>query len=104
MIDNIAWFLKIVFAVFGVWKIHQDSDLKYIVFLAIPFFMTGAEMVTDSETPWQFLLSASATIGDYEKASFGGMLMVALPFILFVVAGKDILKIIEVGAKVKEYE
>lgn len=94
MVENIMYVLKIFCFVIGVWQLYNQR-FSGLIIAALPFFMTGVELITYNDTPWEFLLSGEANRADYEKALFGGMLFLALPVLIAAVCGKDISDLVD---------
>ncbi len=94
MIDNTLWVVKVVLALISAWLIFASSkggktklfSSGVTLFLLI-LFMTGAEMITDSETPWNYLL-LSGTKEDWLDAFFGGAMMLMLPVVWIAIGSK----------------
>lgn len=94
MIDNAFLITKPIFGFISVWAIYSASKGKpnrlaggVILFMAAGF-MTGAEMVTDSEQPWSYLVLTGSE-QDWNKAFFGGVMMVIQPLLLLAAVARN---------------
>lgn len=96
MIDNVAYCLKILFFLVGSYQLYR-LRISWITILAIPFFMTGVEMVYPGDNPWAYLFSVDAVREDYERAMVGGTLFTMLPILLFMFCGKDLATLFDSG-------
>jgi len=101
MIDNAFLITKIVFGVIGVFLVYSgreggklDRLVGGVMLFLVAGFMTGAEMVTDSEQPWAYLILTGSE-QDWSTAFFGGTTILILPVLLLAVGGKNLAKIIE---------
>jgi len=99
MLDNVMYGLKIavwITAALSIRKLANGKSSGHLSFtlFGIALFMTGMEMITYSETPWQFLLS-EANFSEWQKAVTGGFGMLMLPVIIYMLAGKDIQKLLD---------
>lgn len=77
MIEHVFFGIKIVFLLIGVIQLYR-LNLSGLFFVAVPFFITGAELITDSEAPWGFLLSGKASQDDIVMALFGGLGLIGM--------------------------
>lgn len=93
MIDNIAYAIKIIVLIIGIWTFYK-GNISGLFLLSIPFIMTGAEMVTNNELPWQYLILNGTETSLY-KAFFGGVIFLALPFVLYAFCGKQMGELID---------
>lgn len=89
MEDIIAYALKIILILIAVWQLYK-GNLLALMFVSIPLFMAGVEMVTDNDSPWTYLFSNTATPNDFKKALLGGMVGISVLGIMFAVAQKDL--------------
>ncbi|USD58825.1 hypothetical protein J4N45_09820 [Vibrio sp. SCSIO 43140] len=93
--------IKVLLTVVAVIKVVQISAggkggaMCFFAF-TVALFMTGAEMSTDTDTPWQFLI-LEATLDDLLIAGVGGFGMLALFAIFVLVVGKDIQDLFEIS-------
>lgn len=92
MEDTIAYILKLLIVVISVLRLRR-GHMDAVPIMMIAFFMTGVEMITDSEYPWAYLLSSAATSGDYEKAMLGGVAGVFTFCAILVVIWSSLLSI-----------
>jgi hypothetical protein len=94
MVEYIFYAVKIILLVIGGIGVSRGK-LAFIP-LAVPFFMTGVELITDSDEPWSYLLlSGVATLEDFEKAVWGGLLIFLFPVLVFIFCAKDFERIID---------
>lgn len=100
MIDQAVWISKIVMAFVAVWfvytSVREDKANRFaqgVTLFLFALFLTGAEMITDAEQPWTYLV-LTGTEQEWSKAFFGGVIMLMLPAIMLAVGGKDLAKII----------
>lgn len=77
MLSSLMMFIKLVTAYIGGFKVMK-GDFAYAPLLAVPAFLTGIEMNTDSEEPWWFLLSGQASAVEIQQSLFGGIALVAI--------------------------
>ena len=96
MIGHAFLAIKIIVVIIGFVGVFKGKP-SYSSLLLIPFFMSGVEMMSFHEEPWRFLFFGQSSEDDLSRALFGGSLMVALPFIIFALCGKDIAKLIELS-------
>lgn len=75
MVDNTAYVLKIVFLIIGVWSVYKGR-LSHLSILIIPIFMTGVELISPYKEPWNYLIFGNTSIDDYQRAFFGGAIMI----------------------------
>ena len=89
MIDIGVWALNILLVVWAILLIHssqkegksQNFDNGLMLFTA-PLFISGMAMTIDHKSPWQYIVM-SGTEADWEKAFFGGVMLLMLFFLLF---------------------
>ena len=70
-------------------RLYQGVSLFFIALM-----MAGAEMMTDAEQPWTYLVT-SGTEQDWSKAFFGGTLLVMLPMLMMAFCGKDLARLLD---------
>lgn len=96
MLDYVFYGLKILVMFTAALSLERLANGKSsghlsFILIGVAIFMTGMEMITHSETPWQFLLT-KANVSDWQKAILGGSVMLMLPVILYVLVGKGVQK------------
>lgn len=90
MTDTIMYLLKLTFFLiflFCLMKMNSSEKIDKLSFRAVVFggmasFMTGVEMITNSESPWQFLFFESQA-SDWSNAFFGGAGMIIVLLIIY---------------------
>ncbi len=70
--ETLIYLLKVSSLLSGAFLLYQQRFLAGIALLEIGLFIAGASLSIDSESPFTFLLSESATSDDYTRAIFGG--------------------------------
>lgn len=79
----IALLLKVSITLFVVFQLHKQK-IALVPLILIPFFITGVELSTLSDSPWRHLFSSEASKRDYEIAVLGGAGFLFLPIITFL--------------------
>lgn len=77
MIDILAFSIKILLFLVGFYQLSRLSTFGLnfgLSCLAVALFMTGAEFVIPSETPWTYLFSDDSSARDVGEALLGGVI------------------------------
>ena len=93
---------KLVLAMTGVWMIYSSNKkgskpwqlYTGCSLFGLVLFMKGVEFISPVDNAWTYWLFEAGQ-DDYSKALFGAAIMFALPVILMVVCGKDIINLVE---------
>lgn len=101
MIEVVFYLFKMALVVVGIALVYASSrgGKSHYLYSGVSVFfvalmMTGAEMMSDSESPWTYLL-LSGTEQDWSRAFFGGTLLVMLPFLMMAFCGKDLARLLD---------
>ena len=99
MYDDIVYGFKLVVFLIALKCIYKGSKVggvnntntlySGIVLLLFTLFVSGVEMITPGDTPWEYLL-ISGNEDDWFNALLGGTMLLCLPVTIFVFCGKDI--------------
>jgi hypothetical protein len=104
VIEYIIYAVKAIFLIIGGIGLNKGK-LAYIPLLAVPLFMTGVELITDSDEPWSYLLlSGVATLEDFEKAVLGGSLMFLWPILFILICAKKFKRLSNGTEKIERIE
>ncbi|CAH6816867.1 membrane hypothetical protein [Vibrio chagasii] len=99
MYDDIIYGFKLIAFLIALKCIYKGSKVSGVnnmhtlycgvVLFMVIWFMTGVEMITPGDAPWEYLL-ISGNEDDWFKALLGGAVLLCLPVTVLAFCAKDI--------------